>query len=106
MTAPRAEPGVSAYPLPGFHIFRLQTILYGMEVRKVDNLTSRLTEKGQTTVTKPLREALNLAAGDSIAYRMSSNAVILSKVTAGDLDWNHSVETTLTEWNDDLDDEL
>ena len=45
-------------------------------------------------------------AGDSIAYRMSSNAVILSKVTAGDLDWNHSVETTLTEWNDDLDDEL
>ena len=45
----------------------------------MDNLTSRLTEKGQTTVPKPVREALNLAAGDSIAYRMSSNAVILSK---------------------------
>ena len=72
----------------------------------MDNLTSRLTEQGQTTVPKPVREALNLAAGDSIAYRMSSNAVILSKVTAGDFDWNHSVETTLTEWNDDLDDEL
>ena len=65
----------------------------------MNNLTSRLTEKGQTTVPKPVREALNLAAGDS-------NAVILSKVTAGNLDWNHSLETTLTEWNDDLDDEL
>ena len=34
MAAPRAEPGVSAYPLPGFHIFQLQTILYRMEVKK------------------------------------------------------------------------
>ena len=65
----------------------------------MDNLTSRLTEKGQTTVPKPVREALNLAAEDSIAYRMRSNAVILSKVTAGDLDWNHSVETTLLTTN-------
>lgn len=72
----------------------------------MNNPTSRLTEKGQTTVPKPVREALNLAAGDSIAYRMSSNAVILSKVTTGDFDWNQSVETTLTEWNDDLDDKL
>lgn len=48
----------------------------------MDNLTSRLTEKGQTTVPKPVREALNLAAGDSIAYRMSSNAVIMAMITS------------------------
>lgn len=69
-------------------------------------LTSRLTAKGQTTIPKSVRESLELTEGDSISFELRDGEAVLRKVRVMDLEWAGSVEATLTEWNDDLDDEL
>ena len=41
---------------------------------------STLTAKGQTTVPKPIRQALSLREGDQIAFRVDENGVTLRRV--------------------------
>jgi AbrB family looped-hinge helix DNA binding protein len=43
---------------------------------------SKLTTKAQTTIPKEVRKALDLKAGDSIAYDIQGNQVILRKADA------------------------
>jgi antitoxin PrlF len=43
---------------------------------------SKLTTKAQTTIPKDVRKALDLKAGDSIAYDIQGNQVILRKADA------------------------
>ncbi|MFI5311329.1 MAG: AbrB/MazE/SpoVT family DNA-binding domain-containing protein [Gemmatimonadales bacterium] len=69
-------------------------------------LVSTLTSKYQATVPKAVREALQLRAGDRIAYTLErGGAVRLRKAPAvaeGDL---HALETTLApEWTSADDD--
>ncbi len=44
-------------------------------------IKSKLTAKAQTTIPKPVRDALRLGVGDEIAYQIEQGRVILSKVS-------------------------
>jgi AbrB family looped-hinge helix DNA binding protein len=41
-----------------------------VEVRSAMDVTARITSKGQVTIPKPVREALNLGEGDQIVFRV------------------------------------
>jgi len=44
-------------------------------------ITSRLTAKAQTTIPKPVRDALRAGAGDLLVYRIDNGQVIVAKAT-------------------------
>ena len=69
-------------------------------------ITSKITSKGQVTVPKKVRDALELKEGDSVSYEVHDNTAVLKRVPRVDIEWAKSVENTLTEWEDGLDDEL
>jgi antitoxin PrlF len=42
-------------------------------------ITSKITSKAQTTIPRPVREALRLKEGDELAYTIERGRVILTK---------------------------
>jgi antitoxin PrlF len=67
---------------------------------------SKLTRKNQTTIPAPVREALDLAAGDMLAFEVTEGgAVILRKWAPIDFEFVRAVEPTLSEWGTCEDDE-
>ena len=44
--------------------------------------TSTLTSRGQTTIPKPIREALGLQPGDRVEFLMEEGQVVLRRATA------------------------
>ena len=67
---------------------------------------SKLTSKNQTTIPAPVREMLDLSAGDMLAFEVSdSGAVTLRKWTPIDMEFARALEPTLAEWASDEDDE-
>jgi len=46
-------------------------------------IKSKLTSKAQTTIPRPVRTALHLAAGDELAYRIEGDHVIVTKADRG-----------------------
>ncbi|MCD6397997.1 MAG: type II toxin-antitoxin system PrlF family antitoxin [Spirochaetaceae bacterium] len=69
-------------------------------------ITSKITSKGQVTVPKRVRESLGIKVGDSIAYEVNEDNVVIRRIPKIDVEWANSIENTLTEWVDELDDEL
>ena len=70
------------------------------------HITSRITAKGQITVPKKVREQLGIKIGDTISYEVREDSAVIKRVPKIDLEWDTSLEPTLSEWRDDLDDEL
>jgi antitoxin PrlF len=68
-------------------------------------LTSRISEKGQITIPKKIRETLGSAPGDVIAYEVANNIVTLKRVAPFDAAYHAAVSQTLDEWNSADDDE-
>jgi len=66
---------------------------------------SRVTSKYQATLPRPVREALGIRAGDSIAYEIERGVVRLRRATPLDLAYAQAVSKTLTEWESRADDE-
>lgn len=66
---------------------------------------SRLTKKYQTTIPAEVRQFLKLAEGDKVDFEICNNQVVLRKVTAIDLEYLQSLESTLEEWNSEEDNE-
>lgn len=60
---------------------------------------ARITSKAQTTVPAAVRKALKVGPGDTLAYRIGPDGVMLSR--AEPLDWAYlnSLEKTLGEWS-------
>lgn len=60
---------------------------------------AKITSKAQTTVPAEVRKALKAGPGDTLAYRIGRDGVMLTR--AEPLDWDHlrSLEKTLGEWN-------
>lgn len=66
---------------------------------------SRLTTKYQATVPQPIRRVLGLKKGDRIAFDVIDKVVTLRKATPLDIQFAKSLESTLSEWNSDNDEE-
>ena len=63
-------------------------------------ITSRLTSKAQTTIPQPVRTALKMQPGDSLAYAIEGDRVIVTKAAdAGAED----PFATFTEWDGEAD---
>ena len=62
---------------------------------------SRLTSKAQTTIPKPVREALGLREGDELSYEIDGDRVVLSR--SAPLDPFDNPFSTFTEWADEAD---
>ena len=60
--------------------------------------TSKLTKKYQATIPEPVRKALQLQAGDAVAFDIQGKSIQLRKAQAIDLSYAQSLEGTLTEW--------
>jgi len=60
---------------------------------------SKLTSKYQATVPKEIREFLCLESGDGILWEIENETVVITKVSKVDLEWQRSLESTLSEWS-------
>ena len=69
-------------------------------------VTSTVSSKGQTTIPARVRRQLKIEPGDTIRYEMEEGGVRIHKTTRLDVEWARSVESTLTEWTGDEDDDL
>ncbi len=65
----------------------------------------KLSSKGQVTIPKQVREALDLHAGDQVEYQVRGKVVTLTKVEPFDFPYHEAVAETLNEWNTAADDE-
>ena len=66
---------------------------------------SKLTKKYQATVPKAVRQKLNLAAGDSIAFEIDNDIIKVRKARPIDLAFSNALVSTLNEWNSENDEE-
>lgn len=66
-------------------------------------ITSRLTSKAQTTIPQPVRAALGLREGDSVAYRIEEGRVILTRAQPARL--RDDPFAAFTEWASDADEQ-
>jgi len=67
---------------------------------------STISQKGQTTIPIEVRKKLRVKEGDIIEYEIEGSAVHIRKVQTIDTRWAHAIESTLTEWSGDRDDDL
>ena len=68
--------------------------------------TSTLSTKGQTTIPALIRRQLGIRPGDTIKYEVEDGEVRIGKSEAIDIEWARALESTLTEWSGDEDDDL
>jgi antitoxin PrlF len=66
---------------------------------------SKLTSKYQTTIPQEVRELLLLKKGDEVVFEIEDGRVVVRKATPLDLEYLSSVESTLSEWNSENDEE-
>jgi len=67
---------------------------------------SKLTSKYQTTVPGPVREALGLSKGDTLAFEVAEDgAVTVRKATPLDVEFSRALEPLLSEWATEEDEE-
>lgn len=66
---------------------------------------SKLTSKYQTTIPQEVRELLLLKKGDEVVFEIEDGQVVIRKATALDLEYLSSVESTLSEWNSENDED-
>jgi AbrB family looped-hinge helix DNA binding protein len=67
--------------------------------------TSRLTSKYQATIPAGVRKALNLQAGEAVAFDIEGGEVRLRKATPLDVEFARGLTGTLGEWATHEDDE-
>jgi antitoxin PrlF len=63
-------------------------------------ITSKLTSKAQTTIPLPVRNALQLGAGDQLAYTIDGDRVILTRAERSHVD---DPFATFDEWASEAD---
>lgn len=69
-------------------------------------VVARITAKGQTTVPRQIREALQLRPGDMIVWEAGPEGVAtVRRVQPLDFEYLRAVEATLSEWASPADEE-
>ena len=76
---------------------------YGAPMR--DRVATRLTQKYQTTVPRKVRELLGLQKGDVVVFELTDSGVSIVRAVPTDLEYLAALETTLSEWSSEADDE-
>ena len=66
---------------------------------------SKLTQKGQTTIPAEIRHRLDLHTGDSVAFKIIKDQVVITKISPYDYEYHKALEGSLTEWGSPEDDE-
>lgn len=66
---------------------------------------SRITAKGQTTIPVSIRKAAHLKAGDTLAFEIKGDHVIVRKINSPDDAYLKGVEEMLNEWSSPEDEE-
>ena len=84
------------------YLFTFNKVTLLMALIKISTISS----KGQTTVPVAIRRTLDLHPGDAIAYEVEGDKVSIHKAAKIDLEWAKALEQTLTEWQDEEDDDL
>lgn len=64
-----------------------------------------LTSKYQATIPSDVRKKLELHSGDKIGFEISNDRVYIIKVPPFDLEYHKALESTLSEWVSEEDDE-
>ena len=67
---------------------------------------SKLTSKFQATIPQDIRATLKLKAGDQVIFEITRDKqVMIKKAMPTDIAYLRALESTLTEWNSDNDEE-
>ena len=67
---------------------------------------SKLTSKNQATIPKEIRKTLKLESGDVVTFKVVNNkTVIIQKASPIDLEYLKSLNSTLSEWNSEEDED-
>ncbi len=66
---------------------------------------SKLTQKGQTTIPAAIRQQLDLHSGDSVAFEVIKDKIVITKISPFDYQYHKALESTLSEWSSKEDDE-
>ena len=67
--------------------------------------TSKLSSKGQITLPREVRRALDAQASDRIAYEVEGNVVRLMRLEHFDAAFHAALSSTLDEWATEADEE-
>jgi antitoxin PrlF len=68
--------------------------------------SSKLTSKFQTTIPQDIRATLKLKAGDQVIFEITKDKqVIIKKAMPMDIAYLRALESTLSEWNSENDEE-
>jgi len=59
---------------------------------------AKITSKAQTTVPAEVRKALKAEPGDTLAYRIGPDGVVVTRVEPMDMAYLRSLERGLSEW--------
>ena len=65
-----------------------------------------VSSKGQITLPQTVRKALGLHQGDPVLFEEKDGVVVLRKRPRVDAIWAAGLAATLSEWEDELDDNL
>jgi len=67
---------------------------------------AQVSVKGQLTIPKDVRTVLSISTGDDVLFEERHGEVVIRKITNTDETWSRSIQATLCEWEDGLDDDL
>jgi antitoxin PrlF len=74
--------------------------------KEIVEAVAKVTAKGQTTIPKEVREALEIAPGDLIVWEVASgDRAVVRRARRWDLEYLRAVEGTLSEWASPADEE-
>lgn len=67
--------------------------------------TSKLSSKGQITLPRQVRKALDVQPGDTIVYEVEDSTVKLRRLEPFDAAFHAALSSTLDEWGAEADEE-
>lgn len=70
------------------------------------NNISMISSKGQAIISVTIRRKLKLSPGDIISFETDGDSVRIRKISSVNMEWTRAIESTLTEWNGNEDDDL